>query len=401
MFMDINQNQKAVSASLRLDLAEDLYWTSQHADQRMEALRSSIVKALNSDESGALYRRISIGEDKADLGLKSFIDGIKRSNLLPKASRVKMDPTPASIYNVNNLDFQSEMTVSKKKIVKLISFCFDYVENNFADTFEKPKQENLIVSNRGVEAFIALIGDLNRHITENGDVSIASNDEFRHLRLEPFLQSFLNQIDGLDANGRQKYLDKLGQGAPTQWLRMFQYLVNKQFPEYNPEDLFDWRERQDEANQKRAQELVRRIERKIKALVIGKMETIFGDKWSYQIPEIKKKCMLAAEEENIKNHKQGRATEVEWTEMFTILNYHSIVNQNWGKKPELDEEFRTFQDEFSLSFDGGQNKADLLKWMKTLSTYRNILAHAGSKKSGLNREEVDFLEQVYGHFYPS
>jgi DNA sulfur modification protein DndB len=46
MFMDINQNQKAVSPSLRLDLEEDLYWDSDRADSRLKALRSSICKSL-------------------------------------------------------------------------------------------------------------------------------------------------------------------------------------------------------------------------------------------------------------------------------------------------------------------------------------------------------------------
>lgn len=40
IFMDINENQKAVSPSLRLDLEEDLYWNSERTDSRIKALRS-------------------------------------------------------------------------------------------------------------------------------------------------------------------------------------------------------------------------------------------------------------------------------------------------------------------------------------------------------------------------
>lgn len=44
IFMDINENQKAVSPSLRLDLEEDLYWNSDRTDSRIKALRSSIIE---------------------------------------------------------------------------------------------------------------------------------------------------------------------------------------------------------------------------------------------------------------------------------------------------------------------------------------------------------------------
>ena len=67
IFMDINQNQKAVSPSLRLDLEEDLYWDSDRIDSRLKALRSSIIKMLANSESSPLYNMISVGEDKAIL----------------------------------------------------------------------------------------------------------------------------------------------------------------------------------------------------------------------------------------------------------------------------------------------------------------------------------------------
>ena len=43
IFMEINENQKAVSPSLRLDLEEDLYWKSARLDSRMKALLAKIL----------------------------------------------------------------------------------------------------------------------------------------------------------------------------------------------------------------------------------------------------------------------------------------------------------------------------------------------------------------------
>src|SRR5699024_8406991 len=76
IFMDINQNQKAVSPSLRIDLEEDLYWDSDRVDSRLKALRSSIIKMLTNSESSPLYNMISVGEDKSKLTFKPFTKAI-------------------------------------------------------------------------------------------------------------------------------------------------------------------------------------------------------------------------------------------------------------------------------------------------------------------------------------
>ena len=65
--MQINENQKAVSPTLRITLEEDLYWNASRLDSRLKALRSSVIRALGGDASGPLYNKISLGEDKAAL----------------------------------------------------------------------------------------------------------------------------------------------------------------------------------------------------------------------------------------------------------------------------------------------------------------------------------------------
>ena len=87
IFMDINENQKSVSPSLRLDLAEDINWDSERADSRMLALRSSIIKVLTRDSNSVLYTKISVGEDSAKLTFKPFDTALSKSALLPKAAK--------------------------------------------------------------------------------------------------------------------------------------------------------------------------------------------------------------------------------------------------------------------------------------------------------------------------
>ena len=153
IFMDINQNQKAVSASLRGVLEDDLYWDHEHAFRRLQALRSSIVKQL-SIGSGPLYNKIAIGEDPSLLTFKPFSDALSKSGLLPTARGDKYDDktTITSLYNTNNSNHNDEMTKSKKKITSFINFCYGYIEDNYLHIFEDDKY--FIVSNRGTIPFI-------------------------------------------------------------------------------------------------------------------------------------------------------------------------------------------------------------------------------------------------------
>jgi DNA sulfur modification protein DndB len=75
IFMDINENQKAVSKNLRLDLEEDINWESLQVDSRLKALRSSIIKALAADSGSVLANKISVGEDSSDLNSRLLTMG--------------------------------------------------------------------------------------------------------------------------------------------------------------------------------------------------------------------------------------------------------------------------------------------------------------------------------------
>lgn len=48
---------------------------------------------------------------------------------------------------------------------------------------------------------------------------------------------------------------------------------------------------------------------------------------------------------------------------------------------------------------GGRNKKDLIKWISYFNSYRNQLAHEGSKNKGINKKEVGELKVIYDHFF--
>lgn len=400
IFMDINQNQKAVSPSLKLDLEEYIHWDSDRADSRLKALRSSIIKHL-SNSNGALFNKISIGEDTSILSSAPFEKALVKSGLLPSAKGNEYIPNTvkASLYNTYNNEHTQEMQKSRTKIVKLVNACYDLVEENFPDIFERDKY--FIMSNRGTFAFITLIGSINVFLTNKGELSYSSSSHDRYQKIEKYLYALLEGINRLSEEKEKEQLSLLGAGADIKWLRLFQSLINESFSEYEPVELIDWKERQDDELQNKGRTYGIEIEKFMKKFILSNLEKLYSTKWDLEIGKIKRDCVSRALEEDEKNHKEGLNKESsDWKEMFTITDYKTIIEKHWTKLQENINEFTTFEQEFSIDINMGFNsKSEKLKWISVFNSHRNLWAHEGSKEKRLNRDEVEFLEKIYLHFY--
>lgn len=406
IFMDINQNQKAVSPSLRLDLEEDLFWDSDRADSRLKALRSSIIKMLTNSETSPLYNMISVGEDRALLTFKPFTTAFSNSGLLPtaKGNKYSPDTLTGSLFNIDNKNHSLEMSIARKKIVDFIIKCYDFVEQHYAEIFNREKY--FIVSNRGTYAFISIIGDLNRFETAKGSINLNTDTNTRFEFVKKYLTTLLDELSGLTKEEEERQLTLLGSGADTKWLRFFQSLINKKHSEYNPSELVDWKERQNEELQSEGRKYGVEIEKFLKKKVLGNLNDLFTENWELEINSIKRECLKRAEEEKERNYKEGLGVkEIHWTEMFNINDYKSIIKKYFTKSPEdykLEkiEGFTPFIDIFSIDIGEGFGSIDKrIKWISRFNSYRNLWAHEGTKEKRLNKMEVDFLEKIHGHFY--
>lgn len=404
IFMDINQNQKAVSPSLRTDLEEDLYWDSSRADMRLKALRSSIVKGLSNTLNGPLYNKITVGEDRALLSTENFNKGLADSGLLPSAKGNKYieESTVSCIYNVHNHEHDKEMYKSKKEIIDFLNLCYILVEEQFPKIFNKEKY--FVISNRGSYAFVSLIGSLNTYLSSKKVITKESSSKERFLALEKYLVVLLEKISNLSNEEEQRYLSIQGQGAETKWLRFFQSLINSRLSDYSPIELIDWKERQDEELQDKGRKFGIDIEKMIKKKVLEKIKILYAENWELEINSIKRECQDRAEKEMEKNYKEGLGKQdIHWTEMFNINDYKKIISDYWTTLPndiELRKNYKNFQDEFSINIGEGFNsRSDRLKWISRFNSYRNMWAHEGTKEKRLNKEEVTFLERIHKFFY--
>lgn len=398
LFMQINENQKAVSPTLRITLEEDLYWSSNRLDSRLKALRSSVIRALGGDPSGPLYGKISLGEDKAVLQAKPFADALLRCKLLPEAKGNKFvgGTAAVSVYDASNVDHAEEMKRSRDRAVNLINASYELAEESFKE--HRDALGSYILSNRGSFAFISLLGDLHAFETARGTISIRSTTDERIAALDKYLATLFLALKSISPDDAEALTGKLGSGAETTWLRIFQSYVHSKFGAYNPPELQDWRERQDKALQTQGRELGTNIERHMKNFIISQLKALFGENWDIEIGSIQRDCESRAKEQMEKNYKEGLGRqEIPWTDQFYIKDYKTIIEKYWAKIPEDGPKADSFEKHFSIDVGHGfSSKSDKIKWISLFNTLRNNWAHEGTKEKGLNKSDVELLAKIHG-----
>lgn len=373
IFMDINENQKAVSKNLRIDLEQDLLWDAKRPDSRMKALRSSIIKELSGSSNHILYNLISIGEDPAKLSSAPFNNALQRSGLIPKANASQWTGnTDTCIYNINECDTEKAMRDSRKRITQFI----DGAYNLIYDFLDEEKRNDFLLTNRGTFAFITLIGSLHTHLMKSDEFSFDSSINIRLDKLRPYLETLANALNNISDEESANLKGALGSGADPFWLHSFQNMVYKKFNDYCPDELKEWQETQDKDVQKEGNDLKVEIRELLKKSVFDKLKYVFGVKWENQVTKYKLECQNKIysaygddDDFDMDNH--------DWKDWLEITDYKDIISKNFAN-----EEFSTlFSINVGLAF---KTKKDKLAWLSMVEQQKGKKAIAMTR-SDLNR----------------
>lgn len=396
IFMDINENQKSVSPSLRLDLAEDINWDSERADSRMLALRSSIIKVLTRDSNSVLYAKISVGEDSAKLTFKPFDTALSKSNLLPKATnKTYTQDTDVCLYDCNNMDHNKAMNDAKKRISNLLRDSYAYMyEKLDEDTFK-----SFFEDNRGTYAFIVLVGSLNKHLIYSEQLNQKSTTNQQVQTMSPYFDVLADYLMNLPAEHRSTLFVVKGQGADTTWLHMFENSINEKYPDYQPDGLKEWKESQDENLQQEGQGYGKHIEQILHDRVLEKLQELHGEKWEKTIFEIKAECLKRMSSDLPED---SDFDESNWPDYLQAQDFKSIIEKNWMIPKEDDDTYVTFENEFSIRISDEEpfkSRKDKLKWLSDLISYRN--SWTSPKPKSLSRAQVDELHLILESLQPS
>ena len=413
MFMDINENQKKIAPRLKLTLQEDINWNSTNTLSKMKALRSGVINRL-ADMIGPFRDYLSIGEESKELSPNYIDNALKKApGLLPKVKSSKLINDVGVLYDVQNQKPQDEMEKGRVYLSDLINKSFIYISDNYKDLFENKKY--FIRSNRGLFAYIYVLGSLNKFLTEKNRVDINTNVDDRLKFMKPYLDCLLGKLSEMSLNNDDPngYLKIQGQAAEKTWSMYFESIIKEAYPDFYTDELKTFEETQDEKIQNEARIYLDKIEAWIKNTTLGHLKELFGDAWNLEIINIEIDASARAKKEEGRIYKdEKKKVSIDWEDMLFISDYIDISTRFWNKVPgegiEYDEDnFKRLFQKISINTEkeieragnkvyelGNMSSKDGVKWMRQVNNYRNTVAHIGTKSYGLNREELDFLKII-------
>lgn len=380
IFMEINENQKAVSKNLRLDLELDLFWTSPRLDSRMKALRSSIIKALSGESGNILYNKISIGEDQSILSSVFFDKGLLHSGLIPKALQTKWSGnTESCLYDVTETNIDKAMIDSRKRISQYLNSCYEIADGHM----QEDTKAVFLFSNRATYPFVTLMGLLHAHLFACGEISASLTIKERVSKITPYIKVLCEGLNNMPEEESQYLRSIQGQGAEKKWLLSYQNIINRTYPEYDPEELKEWKEMRDQSVQEEGEKLKVEIRDFIKILVFLKLQEVYGANYEKNIAKLKHDCISRIYEAH-GDDDDFDLDDYNWMDLVEILEYRSIIEKNYSND--------IFSSVFGIALtDKATSKKEKLNWISLIEK------PIGKKKTAMTQSDVNRLWLIHDH----
>ena len=416
MFMEINENQKAISRDLKENLKEDIYWLAKKPSLKMQALMSGINNYMGSENGYKISKYLSIGEDKKEITMGTVIDGLKDSGFLPSVVKGEMIDDIGVIYKIGVEDHDKEMNRIKLLAGNLMCEAFEYVIDNYSELWDE--KGGLIRSPRGAYAFIRTIGELNKYLTSKKELTRNDGYEERIAKLKKYLDYLLLGLNETNKNQEEleKSLKAYGGGNKKVWNHLFTSLINKYDSNFLTPDYEIYLETQDEEVQSDANKLVSEIEKIIKTRTLDYIYAECGgddDGFMYKHPKLFKELNSRAQDKEVEYFKNFNVKKkYEWDEMFNIVDYLKLSEGGWGK-PLPEHNIERLSTSLSLSmdkesYDSEKNiyyytcgkESSFVKgsnWITKFNIIRSNSAHSGTRNegNGINKSELKMLNLIY------
>jgi len=384
LFMQINENQKSVSKSLRNDLDADLLWDSESPKERIKALKLFIAKTLGEDIESPLYDRVQLGENiKTEtrcISTETIRLGLDRSNFFPVYSKnaVVQDGT---FFRGNN---DNTFEVLYPFLIK----AFGYIKDRLTVEWLKgEKNDGFLSINAGIESFIRLFSDLIDHLIQKDIANPKQDDTTKVLNeLIFYLDPLIESLSKLSQEEKLVFKRSYGTGLKTKYWRKLQKIVHENRPEFIPEGLENYWKNEAKKFNTASIEMIRDIEIHFKTNFKDLLESHYGPSWFKKgvPPQVQESATVLALQKNreIENPDEEKHP---W-DCLNIIDYRKIATygSNWRDifEPRYTQPNREKR---------GGNKDDKTSWMSKLEKIRNQNFHEYSVKE----EEYDFLCELY------
>lgn len=389
LFMDINENQKAVPKTLRVTLNADMLWDSSDYNERRQALRSKIAQMFGEEETSPLMGRVVIGEDEKSsvkcITVEAIQSALKKCNFMTqfgKKNCILKDGT----FDVGTNQATCDL------LYPFLESCLCYVKDSAQDEWERgDSNDGMLTMNRGIQAVIRVINDIVDYLVDRKEITPKTQKTEELVKQVAFYLDPPNEyLNNLTQQERKDLRGYFGGGADTRFWRAFQRAIAKERADFTPDGLTEYWENEAKTYNADSMTYLREIESWIKKTIESSLEKFYGDNWEIKaLPKpIYKRAKGVADERNYDSIASGDSSNVVsvWN-CVTLKECKEIVTvgSHWT---ELFESILTRPEEEKLS--GG--KTARTKWIEQIESLQNKL---NMPSYSVTTAEFEFIKAVY------
>lgn len=367
LFMDINENQKSVSKTLRITLNSDMLWDSPNQNERRDAIRSKIAQMCGEEQSSPLLGRVVIGEDEKNNIKCITIQAIQLA--LQKCSFFSTFAKNNTIATNGSFDVgDNQATIDR--FYPFLEGCFKTVKNE-CETEWSLGEQGILTINRGIQGIIRIINDVvNLLIAQNKLFPLTQDIDDIINEVEYYMSPLLNHINKLTEEQRIELKSFYGGGAENKYLHYFQKVIHDSLTDFNPEGLEEYIENTTKEYNATSKKYIYAIEEKLKDVIAESLQEYYGDKWLIKgLPKTTyKEAEKAASDKNYELLSNDEESDIEPWDCISLSDCKDIVvySRNWS---EIFESIITRPEDLILS-----TKEQKTEWINTISKEQNKLS---------------------------
>lgn len=382
MFMEINENQKKVSKSLRNTLNVDLLWTSNNPKERKEALMLKVAEELGNYKRSPLFGRIVTGENSTTdircITTEYIKDAFKDSRFLNEYGRT------GEKTRIGTLDKDKNDSTSAI-LLEYICFCFNQVATLLEEEWNKGGQGILAINNV-TYALVRIFDDiLYLYLTTHGKNYVDNLEEVKDY-CEAMILDLCDAIDRMDSQTRARLKEKGGSAKKTAW-RTIQVALNSKNPAFTFDDLQEYIADYCTDNNPNAE------------TYLTELETLFKDRFKnyfeadadwlihYAPIGLATKVNSTQADLNTRRRAQGQPELDIW--FFISFNELCDISMNASN-------WTSFAQNFLCRPNGRNTKVSTATWLRDLARYKDKIR----RREHITRAEFSQISEIHNDFFP-
>lgn len=332
LFMDINENQKSVSKTLRVTLNRDMLWDSPNYNQRREALRSNIAQMCGEEQTSPLLGRIVIGEDEKNNKKCITIEAVQAA--LKKCHFFSTFGKNNEILTDGTFDLGTNENTSEL-FYPFLENCLKYIRDNCQIEWNLG-ESGVLTINRGIQAVIRIIDDIVCYLISVNKIMPKQNSmEYMLDEVEYYLLPLVTYINNLSDEQRKDLKGFLGGGADNKFWRSFQKVISDKNPEFKPEGLEEYIQNETKQYNSATREYLVYIEDSVKNIIARDLENYYGENWIIKgLPKsVYKQAKAEADERNYELLSKDEDADVDVWDCISLAECReiSIYSKNWSE----------------------------------------------------------------------